>query len=121
MVQPFLYSDHDHPTPHQVLVVTPTNDTADELVLKITTMAQANPATKDKIIIRLHSLSSEQGIIYNTAKAPHEPPPSDDINKEELEMLAQFDVSRTIYEVYKNAKRSDSIVRDKRVQHIAKP
>ena len=120
MIQSFLYSNsnHDCSTLHQILMITSINDTADELIFKITNMTQANSATKDKIIIHLHSLFSEQDIIYKTAKAPHKSPSSDDFNKEKLEMLAQFDIFRSIYEIYKNVKQSDFIVRDKRVQLI---
>ena len=106
MIQSFLYSDSNHncSTLHQILVITLINDTADELIFKITNMTQANSATKDKIIICLHSLFSEQDIIYKTAKASHKSSSSDDFNKEKLEMLAQFNIFRSIYEIYKNVK-----------------
>ena len=106
MIQSFLYSDSNHncPTLHQILVITLTNDIADELIFKITNMAQVNSAIKDKIIIHLHSLFSEQDIIYKTVKASHKSSSSDDFNKEKLEMLAQFNIFRSIYEIYKNVK-----------------
>ena len=106
MIQSFLYSDsnHDHSTLHQILVITLINDTADELVFKIINMTQANSAIKDKIIIHLHSLFSEQDIIYKTVKASHKSSSSDDFNKEKLEVLAQFNIFRSIYKIYKNVK-----------------
>ena len=106
MIQSFLYSDSNHncSTLHQILVIILINDTADELVFKIINMTQANSATKDKIIIHLHSLFSEQDIIYKTAKASYESSLSDDFNKEKLEVLAQFNIFRSIYEIYKNMK-----------------
>jgi len=60
MIRPFLHSDNDEH--HQVLAVTPTNGTTDELVVKIATSALKNPQTKDKIIIRLHAISSEAAV-----------------------------------------------------------
>ena len=63
-----------------------------------------NSAIKDKIIIYLHSLFSEQDIIYKTVKVSYKSSLSDDFNKEKLEMLTQFNIFRSIYEIYKNAK-----------------
>ena len=85
-------------------MITLINDTADELVFKITNITQANLVTKDKIIIHLHFLFSEQDIIYKTVKVSHKSSLSDDFNKEKLEMLTQFNIFRSIYEIYKNAK-----------------
>ena len=99
-------------------MITSINDTADELIFKITNIAQTNSATKDKIIICLHSLFSEQDIIYKTVKVSHKLSSSDNFNKEKLEMLAQFNIFRSIYKIYKNVKQSDFIIRDKRVQLI---
>ena len=61
MIQSFLYSDsnYDYLTLYQILVITLINDTADELIFKITNITQVNLAIKDKIIIHLHSLFSE--------------------------------------------------------------
>ncbi len=115
MIQSFLHSDDNEL--HQVLVVTFTNDTVDELVEKIETSALKNPQTEDKIIIHLHVIFSEQNIIWNKVKGPRNPL-SLIINKDELDVLAEFDIVRTIYEVYKNTDWSKSIVMNKRVQLI---
>ena len=99
MIWSFLHSDDNEL--HQVLVVIFTNGTIDELVEKIETLTLKNPQTEDKIIIHLHVIFSEQNIIWNKVKEPHNSL-SLIINKDELDVLAEFDVVRTIYEVYKS-------------------
>jgi len=94
-----------------------TNDTVDELVEKIETSVLKNPQTEDKIIIHLHVIFSEQNIIWNKVKGPCDPL-SLIINEDELDVLAEFDIVKTIYEVYKSTNQSKSIVMNKRVQLI---
>ncbi len=115
MIQSFLHSDNDEL--HQVLVIIFTNDTVDELVEKIKTSALKNPQTEDKIIIHLHVIFSEQNIIWNKVKGSRDPL-SLIINEDELDVLAEFDIVKTIYEVYKGTDQSKSIVMNKRVQLI---
>ena len=115
MIQPFLHSDDDEL--HQVLVVIFINSIVDELVEKIETSALKNPQTEDKIIIHLHVIFSEQNIIWNKVKEPCNLL-SLIINEDELDVLAKFDIVRTIYEVYKGTDQSKSIVMNKRVQLI---
>jgi len=115
MIQSFLHSDDDKL--HQVLVVTSTNDTVNELVEKIETSALKNSQTEDKIIIHLHVIFSEQNIIWNKVKEPHDSL-SLIINEDELDVLVKFDIVKTIYKVYKGTDQSKSIVMNKRVQLI---
>ncbi len=115
MIWSFLHSDNDEL--HQVLVIISTNDTVNELVEKIETSALKNSQTEDKIIIHLHVIFSEQNIIWNKVKEPHDLL-SLIINEDELDVLAKFDIVRTIYEVYKGTDQFKSIVMNKRVQLI---
>ncbi len=115
MIWPFLHSDNDEL--HQVLVVIFTNGTVDELVEKIETSTLKNSQTEDKIIIHLHVIFSEQNIIWNKVKGPRNSL-SPIINEDELDVLAEFDIVKTIYEVYKDTDQSKSIVMNKRVQLI---
>ena len=115
MIWSFLHSDNDEL--HQVLVIIFINDIVNELVEKIKTSALKNSQTEDKIIICLHVIFSEQNIIWNKVKEPHNLL-SLIINEDELDVLAEFDVVRTIYEVYKDTDQSKSIVMNKRVQLI---
>jgi len=115
MIWPFLHSDNDEL--HQVLVIIFINSTVDEFVEKIETSALKNPQTEDKIIIHLHVIFSEQNIIWNKVKGSRNSL-SLIINEDELDVLAEFDIVRTIYEVYKNTDWFKSIVMNKRVQLI---
>ncbi len=115
MIWSFLHSDDNEL--HQVLVIIFTNDTVNELVEKIETLTLKNPQTEDKIIIHLHVIFSEQNIIWNKVKGPCDPL-SLIINEDELDVLAEFDIVRTIYEVYKGTDWFKSIVMNKRVQLI---
>jgi len=115
MIWSFLHSDNDEL--HQVLVIIFINDIVNELVEKIKTSALKNSQTEDKIIICLHVIFSEQNIIWNKVKEPHNLL-SLIINEDELDVLVKFDVVRTIYEVYKGTDQSKSIVMNKRVQLI---
>jgi len=115
MIWSFLHSDDNEL--HQVLVITSTNGIVNELIEKIKTSALKNPQTEDKIIIHLHVIFSEQNIIWNKVKEPHNLL-SLIINEDELDVLAEFDIVRTIYEVYKGTDWSKSIVMNKRVQLI---
>ncbi len=93
MIQPFLHSDDNEL--HQVLVITFTNGIIDELVEKIETSALKNSQTKDKIIIHLHVIFSEQNIIWNKVKEPCDSL-SLIINEDELDVLAEFDIVRSL-------------------------
>jgi len=115
MIQSFLHSDNDKH--HQVLVITSINSIINELVVKITTSALKNSQTKDKIIIHLHVIFSEHNIIWNKVKEPHNSL-SLIIHEDELDVLTEFDIVKTIYEMYKGTDQSKSIVINKRVQLI---
>ncbi len=115
MIWSFLHSDDDEL--HQVLVIISTNGTVDELIEKIETSVLKNPQIKDKIIICLHVIFFEQNIIWNKVKEPRNSL-SLIINEDELDVLAEFDIVKTIYEVYKSTDWSKSIVMNKRVQLI---
>jgi len=65
----------------------------------------------------LHVIFSEQNIIWNKVKGSCDPL-SLIINEDELDVLAKFDIVKTIYEVYKGTDWSKSIVMNKRVQLI---
>ena len=102
---------------HSVLVVISMNITVDELILKIEKAVQKKTSTRNKIIVCLHIMSSKKDIIWSRVKEDCDSG-SSVINKDELDIFADFDVVKTIYEIYKYTDWSKSDVINKRVQLI---
>jgi hypothetical protein len=97
-------------------VIISTNDTVDELVEKIETSAlkTLKQKTRSSYTCMSYSLNRTSFEI----KLKNLDPLSLIINEDELDVLAEFDIVRTIYEVYKGTDQSKSIVMNKRVQLI---
>ena len=102
---------------HSVLVIASMNITVDELILKIEKVMQKKISIRNKIIVCLHIMSSEKDIIWSRVKEDCDSGLSV-INEDELDIFADFDVVKTIYEVYKHTDWSKSDVINKRVQLI---
>lgn len=115
MVQPFLYKNEKH----QVLIVTPTNNTADELVEKIQEVADQLELTKDAIIIRFHTLTSEKDVVWKNAKGDRDPGPKIiDMEEGAFEILQQLDAAKYVYDMYQESAYRPSLVDDKRMHLI---
>jgi len=114
MIQSFPYKNNIH---HSVLIVISMNNTVDELIKKIERAAQKEAHIKDKIIIHLHIIFSEDQIIWKSVKEDCDSGLSV-INEKKLNILTEFNVIRMIYEMYKHTYWFKSIVMNKRVQLI---
>lgn len=102
--------------PHQVLVTAPTNSCVDELTEKIADVFGKDAATKDKIVIRLHTIDTEADIISMKAKGERDAP-GPVISEDGLDaILAEFEIARTVLHAYRRTERPTSAVADKRVK-----
>lgn len=117
VVQPLMYKDKKN----QILIVTPTNKTTDELVDRIQDTASQSKDTAQAIIIRFHSLDSEKDVIWKNAKGARDPGPTIiNMDVRTIQILQQLEAAKYVYDMFQESTYRPSIVDDVRMNLIEK-
>lgn len=96
------------------MIIISINNTVNELIKKIERAAQKKAHIKDKIIIHLYVIFSEDQIIWKSVKKDCDLDLSV-INKKKLNILIEFNVIRMIYKMYKYTDWFKLIIMNKKV------